>query len=313
MQKHFTGWCLAAMLPLFLKAQPPNNEIFKGGAGDGWGMIVLKQTNPDITKGGTGDGWAALAFTPAGSQITKGGAGDGWANNLFSAAYTNITKGGAADGWHNALFQPEYAGITKGGPADGWASTFQPDIALPVNLLSFDAEKFSGKYSRLIWKTATETNNDRFEIERGNDGINFSKIAVVRTAGNSNTAKTYELIDSTPVIGFNYYRLKQFDKDGRFSYSPARLVRFGDISSKTLRIYPNPAKDWITIELASNTVTENTVINIIALNGTVVAHIKVPVGGNGLVKYNAARLPKAMYIVHVVSASGADASRIVIQ
>ncbi len=102
---------------------------------------------------------------------------------------------------------------------------FLKDVPLPVTLLNFTA-RAEGSKALLNWQTATEINNDRFEIERSNNGITFLKIGQVAGAGNSSILLSYQYYDENPLKGNNYYRLKQVDLDGKSNYSPTRLVNF---------------------------------------------------------------------------------------
>ena len=102
---------------------------------------------------------------------------------------------------------------------------FVKSVPLPVTLINF-AARAEGSKTLLSWQTATEINNDRFEIERSNNGITFSKIGQVAGAGNSSILLSYQYYDENPLKGNNYYRLRQVDIDGRFNYSPTRLVNF---------------------------------------------------------------------------------------
>jgi hypothetical protein len=104
---------------------------------------------------------------------------------------------------------------------------FDKQVPLPITLLYFTA-RADGKRSLLNWETATEINNDRFEIERSPDGISFSKIDQVPGAGNSSIHISYQWYDNDPLKGNNYYRLKQVDIDGKFTHSPTRQVNFKD-------------------------------------------------------------------------------------
>ena len=94
---------------------------------------------------------------------------------------------------------------------------------LPIKLLYFDATLIKG-YVSLDWATVTEINNEKFEIERSNDGNNFEVISMIPGAGNSNNLLNYHQLDSKPNNGKNYYRLKQTDYDGKFEYSTIREV-----------------------------------------------------------------------------------------
>lgn len=90
---------------------------------------------------------------------------------------------------------------------------------LPIELLYFKGDMKSCVENLLTWGTATELNNDRFEIERSNDGITFEKIAIVKGAGNSLQVLKYNYSDTNPGLGINYYRLKQVDYDSQFKYT----------------------------------------------------------------------------------------------
>ena len=86
-------------------------------------------------------------------------------------------------------------------------------VALPVELLSFDAKRYQGNV-KVDWKTASEINNDYFTIERSIDGENFERISEVDGAGNSTHTISYFMIDTDYKNGINYYRLKQTDYNG---------------------------------------------------------------------------------------------------
>ncbi|MDQ3046826.1 MAG: T9SS type A sorting domain-containing protein [Bacteroidota bacterium] len=90
--------------------------------------------------------------------------------------------------------------------------------ALPIELLSFSGKSMAEK-NQLIWETATETGNDFFTIERSTDAVNFMAISDVDGAGNSTRTIRYSTNDDFPLSGVSYYRLKQTDFNGEFSYS----------------------------------------------------------------------------------------------
>lgn len=121
-------------------------------------------------------------------------------------------------------------------------------VLLPIELLMFIAQP-AGKQVLLNWSTATETNNDYFTIERSApDGI-FKPIGTVKGAGNSSKTLTYTFYDELPLNGISYYRLKQTDYDGQYSYSVIAAVNCDD--SPYSIIYPNPSKNGqVTINLS---------------------------------------------------------------
>ena len=115
---------------------------------------------------------------------------------------------------------------------------------LPVELISFTADA-QEQTVQLVWETATEINNDYFEVQRSVDGINFKKIGEV--AGNGNTVEVirYEFVDQMPVSGISYYQLKQVDFDGAFEHSDKISVEWinaGFVAGFVeVNLYPNPA------------------------------------------------------------------------
>lgn len=133
-------------------------------------------------------------------------------------------------------------------------------IALPVELTHFAAEAQRGGVL-LTWQTASETNNQGFDIQRSKDGINWEKIGYQQGAGNSTTTQDYRHNDTQPLSGINYYRLKQIDVEGDFIYSDVVSVSYGD---KGFAVFPVPAKDEITLQLESPQTTIGVrIINVI--------------------------------------------------
>jgi hypothetical protein len=111
------------------------------------------------------------------------------------------------------------------GPINGPATVC--GTPLPITLLFFEAKVVEGNVA-LSWVTASEINNDYFEIEHSADGKNFMKVTYVKGAGNSTEIKEYNCIDYFPLQGITYYRLKQIDFDGISSLSDVVAVYVKD-------------------------------------------------------------------------------------
>ena len=130
-------------------------------------------------------------------------------------------------------------------------SPFQ-DAVLPVKTKDFMANA-SGNKVLLKWNTVTETSNDHFDIERSADGnSNWIKIASVKSKGNSMQQQAYNTYDVLPLNSNNFYRLNQVDNDGKMSVSEVRLVKM-TITKAIVKVFPNPAKDDIYIQLQNYT------------------------------------------------------------
>ncbi|MEL6255018.1 MAG: T9SS type A sorting domain-containing protein [Bacteroidota bacterium] len=126
------------------------------------------------------------------------------------------------------------------------ALVFDPSI-FPVELLEFDA-KILGESTFLNWATASELNNDGFEIEHRTEGSIWGKVGFVFGVGNSDQVNTYEFRHLDPQMGKNYYRLKQIDFDGKYEYSKVLEINFTP-SAQGMSLYPNPASDQVNIDV----------------------------------------------------------------
>jgi hypothetical protein len=101
---------------------------------------------------------------------------------------------------------------------------------LPVSWLKMSNAIMENNQTHISWSVATQINNEKYIIEHSNpgsyrDALNFSPIAEITGDGTSNETKHYEYIHKSPSIGINYYRIKQIDYDGKYSYSDIASVR----------------------------------------------------------------------------------------
>lgn len=119
-------------------------------------------------------------------------------------------------------------------------------ILLPIELVSFEATLLNTDQVKLEWITASESDNDHFDIERSRDGLTWETIAMIPGAGNSSSKLTYQTFDSSPYNGRSYYRLKQIDIDGNVTKSEIRTIEIE--KNGITNIYPNPTTGKINIE-----------------------------------------------------------------
>lgn len=122
---------------------------------------------------------------------------------------------------------------------------------LPIELLYFTGTKIND-YVSLDWATASELNNDYFDVERSIDGINFEYVQLVKAygSGTSYSKQEYATIDKKPYKGISYYRLKQVDKNGDYRYTNNVSVEFN--AHSYVNVYPNPASNQLTIKTSEN-------------------------------------------------------------
>ncbi len=120
-----------------------------------------------------------------------------------------------------------------------------PITTLPIKLLSFNARLVDDKVI-LNWKTSSEINNDFFTIEKSRDGNEWSVINKIKGGGNSTGTLEYSEIDFYPFSEISYYRLKQTDFDGSFSYSNVIIVN--DKDNESIHVFSNPLSNVISVE-----------------------------------------------------------------
>ncbi len=131
--------------------------------------------------------------------------------------------------------------------AVAWAAPAVPEaVVLPVELGQFDVAVFPNHHE-LRWATFSELNNDHFIIQRRGELGDWSPIGIVRGAGTVNSKQQYHFTDEHPLIGTNYYRLKQIDFDGVYEYSEV-IFSFHRPTANELTIYPNPSTDHFRVK-----------------------------------------------------------------
>lgn len=142
----------------------------------------------------------------------------------------------------------EQAAFTSGGDFEACECLRGASFAtaLPIELISFEAELVFDQVF-LDWSTATEINNDYFTLERSVDGKNFETIGIEAGAGFSKRRLDYRFVDQEPLSGRSFYRLKQTDFDGTFTYSAIRVVNNEEEKTIAFSAYPNPVSDQLFI------------------------------------------------------------------
>lgn len=168
-------------------------------------------------------------------------------------------------------------------------------MPLPIELLSFSAHRIDPSSVKLDWSTASEHGNDGFELWRMVEGESaFSRVGWVAGVGDSPSRVDYSFVDANPSSRMSYYRLKQLDEDGEFSWSPLAAVE-GGVSSSVIA-YPNPARDRVWLSGLDDEVVR---IELIDMSGRSVASWPRTNELDAL-----GRLGKGTYTLTTVSADG---------
>jgi hypothetical protein len=179
--------------------------------------------------------------------------------------------------------------------------------ALPVTLISFDAKPKANKSVDLKWSTASEIGNAFFTIERSLNGREFTPIANIQGAGDSDDIIHYSFEDLFPRNGTSYYRLRQNDFNGEFEYSEVkRVVISAAEASATFNVYPNPIKNGEKLNLAySVSNTQEIEVQIVSASGILIDRSRkiIQVEEKSVV-LDASKLKKGLNMIRIVDGDG---------
>ncbi len=184
---------------------------------------------------------------------------------------------------------------------------------LPIELLSFNAQ-LKGTYVDINWQTATEINNDYFVVERAGEDLVWEPIITTPGAGNSNSLLEYKEKDREPLQGVSYYRLKQVDFDGAFTYSdPVSIFNAQVEDNEDVFMYPNPSSmGSVFIRVPYATKDFETIISLIDLSGKVLIQDRYDSDAT-VHELNYSNLPAGIYLVNVRSEALNQTKKLVIE
>ncbi len=194
-------------------------------------------------------------------------------------------------------------------------SEFTTCTILPIEILSFTG-KNKGASNLLEWTTASEINNDYFTVERSLDGSYFDSIGTVDGAGNSTTELNYSFEDSHLLTspkesfrtGFCYYRLKQTDLNGDYTYSNIISITNNEqpITNymQLTTISPNPSNDDLHYIISSSENTQAQLRVIDVLGKTVIEENIEFTQGLNTNKINVSEISNGTYMLQVRTSNG---------
>ncbi len=196
------------------------------------GKLVLKWSDPEggLTMYNALDATphaTAIALTPGG-DFTKGDMRDPSPGDHSKLATTSPAGG---SGNYTGTINFNLVGGGMVGPCIYVAGN------LPIVLTEFNAIKRRDKIM-ISWKTESELNNDFIAVERSSDGRKFTEIGRLLGSGTSYDVQSYHLEDKAPLLGMNYYRLRQVDFDGTTTFSKIVSIAFNDVAKDKLLAYP---------------------------------------------------------------------------
>jgi uncharacterized lipoprotein YddW (UPF0748 family) len=184
--------------------------------------------------------------------------------------------------------------------------------ALPLTLISFEAEKNSTKNVLLTWQTANEINTDFFEVQKSFQNNSFNKIAIVR-ANDGSAQFNYSITDYNLIENGQYlYRLKMVDKDGRYTFSDSKKIIINN-AAQDLAIHPNPIKTGGRLQLEWAGATGKTFYRILNMEGKILIQNNCTfIGGIASLQLNNIIVP-GHYIVQCFTNEKMSSLKIVVQ
>ncbi|MBX9850807.1 MAG: glycoside hydrolase family 9 protein [Cytophagaceae bacterium] len=259
----------AGVQTIQIEAQTPAGAMVKSSGmvnipdvsgGSGYPKVVMA-TVPlnftNITGSGTPDNYK-IVQTGGTAQLhreTGGAYAFTYLNNPGAGNVVRLTSSIAYGANNNSSYEFFYNWqITTGTPCDPL-----PVIAtigscgLPVSLASFYGYN-NEDHVYLSWTTATEVNNDHFEIEKSVDGVNYASIAKIKGSGNSSSIINYSYNDYDLVYGTVYYRIVQYDYDGSLAYS--KVIALERVKPAYMHVVPNPFSESANIIVYTLTKTK---------------------------------------------------------
>lgn len=291
----------------------PNGRDGSGGGGGGGAIIIYTRggnvSNLNLYARG-GDGGSQDLTVSAEAEGAGGSGGGGFiAVTASSGISTSVVSGamGTSNSISMTAFTPNggtrgFAGGIGSPPSNPYSSS----TSLPVELILFDA-KVVDQSAILSWKTASEKNNNFFNIERSADGKVYEVVGMVKGAGNSITVNSYSLTDQRILPGVSYYRLKQTDFDGRYEYFKVVKIESEnehstfDNHNTIISVGPNPFNDSFNAEFNASHAGK-VEVQISDLKGQLVHREQIETsGGNTVYVFHQPRnLVSGIYFIRII-------------
>ncbi|MEQ9298513.1 MAG: T9SS type A sorting domain-containing protein [Cyclobacteriaceae bacterium] len=176
------------------------------------------------------------------------------------------------------------------------------NVVLPVELTSFTAT-YVAPNVRLKWATASELNNDYFEVQRSADGGLWTTLGRTSGAGTTNEPQVYRYIDQEAYSGGWYYRLLQVDYDGATEFSNLVWVPSQTVDQPAVELYPNPTMSRVTVRIPGASTIRQMTYRLVAPSGSIMAqgHLRSDLGAGLVADIDMYGLSDGIYVLRLES------------
>jgi|GEM_PF-6803815 len=168
---------------------------------------------------------------------------------------------------------------------------------LPLNWVNVNAYRNAGGEIKLMWETANEQNVNGFVVERSENGTGYQAVSSIISAHNQ-PMNSYAFTDRSGINGKMYYRIKQTDNDGKYTYSKVLIVpAFTGSNNNAVIVYPTPASNQFYIK--PNVQQPVQLVQLLDVNGSVLREWKFLQSS-----YDIQGISNGQYLVKITFQSG---------
>lgn len=176
--------------------------------------------------------------------------------------------------------------------------------SFPVEMLGFEGKMVDANEVQLAWSTASELDNAYFEVQKSANGRDFRAIGEVAGAGTTNEVQSYTFEDRSAMVASNFYRLKQVDFNGTFSYSDIVEIR-ADGFFNQLSLFPNPAQNQLSVGLIAADMQAAYDLVVRDITGVIVEQKRVAAGAfSDRQQLDLSRMPRGVYYLELIRNDG---------
>ncbi|MEO8151287.1 MAG: PKD domain-containing protein [Bacteroidia bacterium] len=210
-------------------------------------------------------------------------------------------------------FKSDGSATAPGGAIDDFEITGSVNSPLPVSMVSFKGENKNDE-NLLQWITASEINNQGFEVLRSADSKSFEKIGFVPAATSLASNHVYNFNDANLKSNLYYYKLRQVDLNGNEKYSNVIFIKTKNYHNESISVFPNPVHDYLNISVSESGM-DNAIVKLYNLQGKLIYSNTFTTEGIKLLRLNIAELnlDKNCYLLSVQTQQNTFYKKILIQ